>query len=69
MDQPSDTLLCPSAHPDMAQARVIGIISGTPEVPQVAYLEPGVVVDATLSSQLGALAGCGKTLVLPCPLG
>ena len=55
MDHPSDTLLCPSAQPDMAQARVIGIINGTPEVPQVAYLEPGVVVDVTLSSQLGAL--------------
>lgn len=48
-------LLCPSAQPDMEEARIIGMIGGTPEVPQIAYLGPGVEIDSRVTTQLGAL--------------
>ncbi len=48
-------LLCPSAQPDMEGARVIGMVSGTPEAPQIAYLAPGVEIDPSVTTQLGKL--------------
>ncbi len=37
--------LCPSAQPAMAGARVIGVVLGTPEVPEVSYLEEAIPID------------------------
>lgn len=49
-------MLCPSAQPDMEQARVFGVIAGTPEAPQIAYLGAGVAVDLRVGDQLGVVA-------------
>lgn len=38
---------CPSAQPDMADAKVFGILDGSPEEPRIAYLR----ADATVSSE------------------
>ena len=40
--------LCPSAQPDMEGARVLGVISGSAEQSQVAYLNSNVPVTAGL---------------------
>ncbi len=48
--------MCPSAQPDMEGARIIGVVSGEPDSPQIAYLERGVEVDLSVTSQLGELA-------------
>jgi len=48
--------MCPSAQPDMEGARIIGVLSGEPDAPQVAYLERGVEVDLSVTDQLGELA-------------
>jgi hypothetical protein len=45
--------MCPSAHTDMEGARIIGVISGTPEDPQIAYLKPGVEIDPGVTTRLG----------------
>jgi hypothetical protein len=37
---------CPTAQPDMARARVFGLIGGTAAAPRVAYLKKGDVVGA-----------------------
>jgi len=42
-------LSCPSAQPDMEDARIIGMLSGTPEEPRVAYLAPGVSLDPSVA--------------------
>jgi hypothetical protein len=31
-------LLCPSAQPEMAESRVLGVVGGTADVPELAYL-------------------------------
>jgi hypothetical protein len=41
----ASTPFCPSAQPDMADARVFGVLSGTADEPRIAYLKPGVMVD------------------------
>jgi hypothetical protein len=46
---------CPSAQPDMAGARVFGVLSGTDEEPRVAYLKPGVRVPQSILAKLGAV--------------
>jgi hypothetical protein len=33
------SFLCPSAHPEMAHSRIFGVVGGTVQEPQVAYLE------------------------------
>jgi hypothetical protein len=36
---PRDThLMCPSAQPEMEGSRVLGVVGGTPEAPELAYL-------------------------------
>jgi len=45
---PQKALLCPSAQPDMEGARVLGVISGSAEQSQVAYLNSNVPVTAGL---------------------
>lgn len=51
----SATLSCPSAQPDMAEARVIGILSGTPEAPRIAYLKDEARIDPADLPDLGPL--------------
>ena len=45
---PQKALLCPSAQPDMEGTRVLGVISGSAEQSQVAYLNSNVPVTAGL---------------------
>jgi hypothetical protein len=52
--KPQEQLTCPSAQPDMEGARIIGVLSGTPEAPRVAYAPPGVTI-ALESIDLGDL--------------
>ena len=47
---------CPSAQPDMAEARVIGVVSGTAEAPRIAYLKAEAVMPASQVSMDGALS-------------
>lgn len=49
-------LTCPSGQPDMEQARVIGVVAGTPEVPRIAYLKAEAVIPASQLPDVGALA-------------
>lgn len=50
---PSDpSLLCPSAHPDMAGARVFAVVGGTAEEPRATYLDEAV----PLTDEVRALA-------------
>jgi hypothetical protein len=37
--------LCPSAQPDMADARVFGLLDGSADEPRIAYLKAEVAVD------------------------
>jgi hypothetical protein len=46
---------CPSAQPDMAGARVIGVIQGMPEEPEIAYLERDVAIEAGVAAALGTV--------------
>jgi hypothetical protein len=46
---------CPSAQPDMVQARAIGLISGEPDSPRVAYLKAEAVIDAASIPSLKGL--------------
>jgi hypothetical protein len=48
--------LCPSAQPDMEDARIFGVLSGTAAEPRIAYLEAGVAVDAEVAGRTGDLA-------------
>jgi hypothetical protein len=45
MNQPEPVTDCPSAQPDMLGARAFGVILGSTEVPQVAYLKAEATVD------------------------
>ena len=48
-------LLCPSAQPDMDDARVFAVVAGTPEEPRVAYLKQNAVVTDEMIGQLDGL--------------
>lgn len=48
-------LSCPSAQPDMEEARVFAIIGGTPEAPRAAYLKADAVVTPEIAGQIGGL--------------
>jgi len=51
MGAPTDGTSCPSAQPDMENARIFGVLSGDLGAPRVAYLAHDAVVDeATLAS-------------------
>ncbi|KQP21783.1 hypothetical protein [Pseudorhodoferax sp. Leaf267] len=51
---PADpTVLCPSAHPDMAGARVFAVVGGSADAPRADYLEHPV----PLTDAVRALAG------------
>ena len=55
MDANGGSPLCPSAQPDMQDARVIGVLSGEARSPRVAYLEPGVSLEPAMRAALGPL--------------
>src|SRR5215475_4559746 len=55
MTQGTDGPSCPSAQPDMAGARIFGILTGTPEEPRVAYLKQHAVVDGSMLARLGSI--------------
>ena len=46
-------LSCPSAQPDMQDARIFGVISGTPARPRVAYLKKKAQVSVEMLAELG----------------
>lgn len=46
---------CPSGQPDMEDARLFGVVSGSPEVPRVAYFAHDVAVDDDVVAQLGGM--------------
>lgn len=51
----AETLSCPSAQPDMENARVFGVIAGTAEQPQIAYLKAEAVVTRAMLDKLGGV--------------
>ena len=57
MDAPAPSRFsCPSAQPDQAEARVIGVVSGTADAPRIAYLKAEAVVPAAEVSMQGDLS-------------
>jgi hypothetical protein len=48
-------LMCPSAQPDMAGARVLGVVGGTTETAQVAYLNEALPVNHQLLASTAPL--------------
>jgi hypothetical protein len=46
---------CPSAQPDMHEARVFGLMSGTADQPRVAYLKQEAVIPASAVPDTGGL--------------
>lgn len=61
MRAPDAKLSCPSAQPDMTEARVLGIVGGTVEQPRVDYLKKEAEVSA---ADLQAIGGRDLTQVL-----
>ena len=55
MDGADPPLSCPSAQPDMVDAHAFGIVSGTVEKPQIAYLKRDAEVTPEMMAQLGDL--------------
>jgi hypothetical protein len=52
----NESLLCPSAQPDMPDAAVLGVMGGTADAPQLAYM----VERLSVSEDVLALAGPAK---------
>ena len=55
MAQKPAKLDCPSGQPDMAGARIFGVLSGSEDGPRVAYLKPGACVSQRTMAKLGAI--------------
>jgi hypothetical protein len=55
MHREKSELSCPSAQPDMEDARVFGVIGGTADEPRVAYLKEEAVVDPVVFGEIGGL--------------
>lgn len=53
--QPTD-YSCPSAQPDMPDARVFGVVLGDVAEPRVAYLEKGVAVTPEMLERTGGVS-------------
>ena len=47
--------LCPSAQPEMEEARVIGVVVGSADRPEVAYLAAETRVDETILESIGSV--------------
>jgi hypothetical protein len=54
MAKRESSLSCPSAQPDMEDARIFGVVSGVDE-PQIAYLKRSARVSDAMLTQLGDL--------------
>lgn len=52
---PPRTLMCPSAQPDMAGCRVLGVVGGTAEAPRTAYLTQILPATEDILSMAGAV--------------
>ncbi|MGO8854340.1 MAG: hypothetical protein ACLQO1_01315 [Steroidobacteraceae bacterium] len=52
MNQPEQVPDCPSAQPDMLGARAFGIILGSTEAPEVAYLKAEATIDLSRLTRL-----------------
>jgi hypothetical protein len=52
---PASRFTCPSAQPDMHEARIFGVLSGTAEEPRVAYLKQEAVIPADQRPDTGDL--------------
>jgi hypothetical protein len=50
------TTLCPSAQPDWEDAKVIGVVGGTPEAPEAHYLQQALPVTDELLELAGPVA-------------
>jgi hypothetical protein len=48
-------LSCPSAQPDMEDARVFGILEGTVEEPRLSYLKRDAVISDEMMASLGEI--------------
>lgn len=48
-------LSCPSAQPDMAEARIFGVVAGTLSEPRIAYLKQRARVTREMLGSLGEL--------------
>ena len=55
MAEADANLTCPSGQPDMQDARIFGVIAGTPAEPRVAYLKKKAEVTPELLAQLDGL--------------
>lgn len=55
MEREKAPLLCPSAQPDMEDARIFGVVAGTAEAPRVAYLKQSAAVPDEMLDQLDGL--------------
>lgn len=48
-------LMCPSAQPEMEDSRVLGVVGGTPEAPEVAYLNDFLPVTEEVLAMAGTV--------------
>ena len=48
-------LSCPSAQPDMVDARIFGVVAGTADAPRVAYLKAEAAITDEMLGALGEL--------------
>jgi hypothetical protein len=48
-------LYCPSAQPDMQDARVLGVVTGSADAPRIAYLKADADVGGAMMEKLGSL--------------
>jgi len=55
MSRSDPPLMCPSAQPDMEDARIFGVVAGTAEQPRLAYLKQSAVVTDEMLENLGDL--------------
>jgi hypothetical protein len=51
----SPAIDCPCAQPDMARARIFGLIGGTAAAPRIAYLKKDAIVGASVLKNFGGM--------------
>lgn len=56
MNRQAEDYSCPSAQPDMPEARVFGVVLGDVSEPRVAYLEKGVAVTPEMLEKAGEVS-------------
>jgi hypothetical protein len=55
MGNKNHSFSCPSAQPDMENAQVFGVVSGTPTEPRIAYLRTDAIIKQSTLENIGAL--------------